>query len=294
MDSRLARIATPSYAAVAAIVVLLHAPPALTAVLAGPLVLLVPGLALLAALDLPSQAEYPGRRLVLSIALSLATTALGGLILNAVADLKATTWVIWLVVFTCACSAVGLLRASSAEGMAAEVAAVRHTLTRRFRSARWHQLAVAGLAVLLFAGAAVLTQESSRSHYDKPLTQFSLAPSAGSNDRSVRLTITNLTPSTEKMDLTVFRGSIQIATVPVSVLPSHSWTREETLTGGVLRATLTMLGGHEPFSEVSWTGNGTPATHTPPVAVVRRRRPRGPGPAGAVRDSRIAASKKAT
>jgi hypothetical protein len=276
MDSRLARIATPSYAAVAAIVVLLHAPPALTAVLAGPLVLLVPGLALLAALDLPGQAEYPGRRLVLSIALSLATTALGGLILNAVADLRATPWLIWLVAFTFVCSAVGWLRVSSAEGLAAEAAAARRSAAQRFGSAPWHQLALAGIAVLLFAGAAVLTEESSRSHYDKPLTQFSLAPAAGSNGHSVRLTIANLTPNTEEMDLTLFRGSFQIATVPVKLLPSHSWTREEALAGGVLRATLTTLGGLEPFSEVSWTGNGTAAPRAPRIAVTRHRRPSGP------------------
>jgi Protein of unknown function (DUF1616) len=276
MASRLARIATPSYAAAAAIVVLLHAPPALTAVLAAPLVLLVPGLALLAALDLPGQAEYPGRRLVLSIALSLATTALGGLILNAVADLKATPWVIWLVAFTWVCSAVGLLRASSADGLAAELAAARRSAARRLGSAPRHQLAVAGIAVLLFAGAAVLTEESSRSHFDKPLTQFSLAPAAGSNGHSVRLTIANLTPNTEEMDLTLFRGSFQIATVPVKVLPSHSWTREEALTGGVLRATLTTLGGLEPFSEVSSTGNGTAVTRAPRIAVARHRHPSGP------------------
>ncbi|HXP38100.1 MAG TPA: DUF1616 domain-containing protein [Solirubrobacteraceae bacterium] len=276
MDSRLARIATPSYAAVAAIVVLLHVPPVLATVLAGPLVLLVPGIALLAALDLPGQAEYPGRRLVLSIALSLATTALGGLILNAVADLRATPWVIWLVVFTFVCSAVGWLRASSDEGLAAEAAAARHSATQRVRSAPWRQLAVAGIAVLLFAGAAVLTEESSRSHYDKPLTQFSLAPAAGSHGHSVRLTIANLTPNTEEMNLTLFRGSSQIATVPVKVLPSHSWTREETLAGGVLRATLTTLGGLEPFSEVSWTGSGTAVTRAPRIAVTRHRRPSGP------------------
>jgi|GEM_PF-2910883 len=276
MDSRLARIATPGYAAVAAIVVLLRAPPALSAVLAGPLVLLVPGLALLAALDLPGQADYPGRRLVLSIALSLATTALGGLILNAVADLRATPWVIWLVAFTFVCSAVGWLRASSAEGLAAEAVAARRSAAQRFRSAPWHQLAVAGIAVLLFAGAAVLTEESSRSHYDKPLTQFSLAPAGGSNGHSVRLTIANLTPDTEEMDLTLFRGSFQIATVPVKVLPSHSWMHEEALTGGVLRATLTTLGGLEPFSEVSWTGDGTAVTRAPRIAATRRRRPSGP------------------
>jgi Protein of unknown function (DUF1616) len=276
MDNRLARIATPSYAAAAAIVVLLHAPPALSAVLAGPLVLLVPGLALTAALDLPGQADYPGRRLVLSIALSLATTALGGLLLNAVADLSATPWVIWLVAFTFVCSAVGWLRASSEEGLAAEAAAAKRSAAQRFRSAPWHQLAVGGIAVLLFAGAAVLTEESSRSHYDKPLTQFSLAPAAGSNGHSVRLTIANRTPNTEEMNLTLFRGSFQIATVPVKVLPSHSWTHEEALAGGVLRATLTMLGGLAPFSEVSWTGNGTAITRAPRNAVSRHRRSSGP------------------
>ena len=276
MDSRLARIATPSYAAAAAIVVLLHAPPALTAVLAGPLVLLVPGLALLAALDLPGQAEYPGRRLVLSIALSLATTTLGGLILNAVADLRATPWVIWLVAFTFVCSAIGWLRASSADGLGAEAAAARRSAAQRFRSAPWHQLAVAGIALLLLAGAAVLTEESSRSHYDKPLTQFSLVPAAGSNGHSVRLTIVNLTPNTEEMVLTLFRGSSQIGTVPVKVLSSRSWTREEALAGGVLRATLTTLGGLEPFSEVSWTGNGTAVARAPRIAVARHRRPSAP------------------
>src|ERR1700685_2531619 len=110
MDNRPGVLVLPCYSIAAALVVLLRLPPAVAAVCVAPLVLLAPGYALVLALDIPGQADLPGRRFVLAIALSVATTALGGLIVNALAPLTAASWTVWLVAFTCACSLAAFLR----------------------------------------------------------------------------------------------------------------------------------------------------------------------------------------
>ena len=234
-----------------------------------PLVLVVPGFALVVALDLAGQDGYPARRLVLSVALSFATTALGGLILNALAELTATTWAIWLLGFTCICSGIGQLRGSRALVPASGLRVARRSVAQALTAMPWQQPAAVGLALLLFAGAAVLTETSSRSNYDKPLTQLSLVPLAGADGQAARVTITNLTPEPEELQLTIIRGPRAIVTLPVTVLASHSWSREEPLTFSGLRATLAAAGGGAPFSEVSWTGSGAL-----PVLVSRNRLPR--------------------
>lgn len=83
--------------------------PWIRVVLLAPLVLVVCGYAILAAL-LPDEDLPPGERLVYAVALSLAATAIGGIVVQLVFDLDRTAWAILLAVVTIAAATAGLLR----------------------------------------------------------------------------------------------------------------------------------------------------------------------------------------
>jgi hypothetical protein len=275
MDSRWAVVVLPCYAIAAAALVALRLPPAVAAVCVAPLVLLAPGYALVLALDIPSRAELPGHRFVLSIALSVATTALGGLIVNALAPLTAASWTIWLVAFTCACSLAAFLRAPERPSLSSARRASRGDGARRTRQLPWQRVGVGALVLVLLAGAVVLTELNSRSAYDKPLTQLSLLPSAGSSGRKLRLSIGNLSSHTERLTLTLARRRRPSTMVNVVIPAAHTWSREEPGYEVGLNAWLTKPGQRQPFSEVSWSGTRrVPARRHRRAARARHRRAR--------------------
>jgi hypothetical protein len=254
MDNRRGVLALPCYSIAAAVVVVLRLPPAVAAVCVAPLVLFAPGYALVLAFDIPGRAELPGRRLVLSIALSIATTALGGLIVNALAPLTAASWTIWLAGFTCVCSIVAFLRLPELPSPSSVRRAARDYAERRPRRLPWRPIGTAVLVVLLLSGAVTLTELNSRSAYDKPLTQLSLAPSAGANGRTLLLSIGNLSPRAEQLTLTIARGRGRRTIMSLVVPASHTWSREEPVSKSGLSASLTRRDQDQPFSEVRWGG----------------------------------------
>jgi len=200
------------------------------------------------ALGIVAEPEHPGRRLVLAIALSMAATALGGLLINAVTELTTTSWTVSLVGFTCACSLVALVRREPRPRSPSAASARIPAITSRVR----RQAIPCLLALLLLAGAVVLTERNSRSEYDKPVTQLTLSPSPGAGARAVRLTVTNLTGRTERMILTVTDGSRPAVRRLVSLLPAQHWVSQEPVLGTGLRAALTRPGRSSAFSEVTW------------------------------------------
>ncbi len=258
MDNPQTLLVLPCYAIAAGLLVLLRAPPLVTALCAAPLVLLAPGYAMMLALGIPGRSDLPGRRFVLSIALSMATTALGGLVVNALAPLTTASWTVWLVGFTCVCSFVAFLRATEHLSFSSVPRAARRYAALAPRTLRWQPLALALLVILLLSGAVTLTELNSRSTYDKPVTQLSLVPAAGSNGRELRLSIGNLSAHAERVILTVIRGRAPGTITSVRVPASHTWTREEAVGKLGLSASLRFPDRRQPFSEVAWSGVGRP------------------------------------
>jgi uncharacterized membrane protein len=78
-------------------------------VLLAPLVLAVCGYAILAAL-LPDEELSPGEQLVYAVALSLAATTSGGIVVQLVLDLDRTAWAVLIAAGTIAAAVVALLR----------------------------------------------------------------------------------------------------------------------------------------------------------------------------------------
>jgi len=254
MGRRSASIGLMTYAVLAALVVLAGLPPVVVLVCAAPLVLVVPGYSALLAVDLPFQDEAPGRRLVLAVALSMASVVLGGLVLNALFSLTAAAWATWLASLTVACAAVALVR-STGSVVAPRRAALRRT--SRELVPQWRHVLAATVVALATGGAILVTKINGRATYDKSLTQLSVLPVGGSGDRVLRLTVTNASSHVAHLTLRVAYGKRRSAeTSRLTIRPSRSWSRLESApAAAVMTATLSRPGARGPLSEVTWSSS---------------------------------------
>jgi hypothetical protein len=245
---------TAGYAVVAGAIAQAGIPSVAAAPLLAPLVLFAPGYALLMTLEGASaRPDMPGRRFVMAVALSMASVALGGLVLNALFSLTRLTWVLWLAGLTCCLSAVAFVRNRDNQVVAA--AAALRPAARPLESIRgsksWGAFATSTMVLVAFASAVVVTELSSRKAFDKPVTQLSLMPTSDRN--SLWLVLTNMSGRAERVTLTLTKGDQRPVRRSLVVGPSRSWSREESIPAhGGLHASLTRPGGPHPFSEVSW------------------------------------------
>ena len=252
MDSRRGPLFASGYAVASAAIALLDPPSILAIVVLAPLVLLVPGLSLVMALDIDGDPSLPGRRLVVSVALSIAVTALGGILVNTVAPLTRASWLVWLVGFTCVCSAITFLGAGRAR-MARFPRPTSRSLHRPRVEGLWRWVAV-GVAGLCLAGAAVLTEITSRNAYNTPLVELSLQPMAGTHSGQVELSIANRSDHTADLRLTIDDGHRSNKVTSVTLPASHRWTAAEPVGSSGLRAVLRKAGRPTPIAEVIWNG----------------------------------------
>jgi Protein of unknown function (DUF1616) len=244
LNSRREALLVAAYAALAAAILLLDPPALLAGIVGAPLVLLAPGLALVMALGIDGESELPMRRLILSIALSLAVTALGGIVVNIIAPLDRTSWTIWLVAFTCACCAVALWRGEKAA--TAPLAGAIDWLPGRGGEGsgrRWAGIAV--VVCLVLAGAATLTETNSRSAYDSPLIELGARPAPGLNGE-VEISVANKTDHAERLRLTYHEGTVP-SPFEDFVLPA-SGSRTEDLSVGPLGVTVVLTRPGDPES----------------------------------------------
>jgi hypothetical protein len=255
LNSRREALLVATYAVVAAVVLLLDPPTLLAGIVGAPLVLLAPGLALVMALDVDGESEFPMRRLILSIALSLALTALGGIVVNILAPLDRTSWTIWLVAFTCFCCAVAIWRVR--EPAAAPLAGAIEWLPGRGgeeSSRRWAGIAV--VVCLILAGAATLTEITSRAAYDSPLVELGARPVPGSNGGEVELSVANKTDHAEHLRLTYLEGTEPSPFDDFEVPASGRWSEELSVGSSGVTAVLTKAGDSQPLGELILTDGG--------------------------------------
>jgi hypothetical protein len=252
LNSRREALLVATYAIVVAAVLLLDPPALLAGIVAAPL---APGLALVMVLDIDGEAELPMRRLILSIALSLAVTALGGIVVNILAPLDRTSWTIWLVAFTCSCCTIVIRRAE--EPAAAPFAGAIEWLPGRARGKgglRWAGIAI--LVGLILAGAAALTEITSRNAYDSPLIELGARPVPGSNGGEVELSVANKTGHAEHLRLTFLEDVVPSPYEDFEVPASKSWTRELSVGSSGVTVVLTKGGDSQPLGELILTEGG--------------------------------------
>jgi Protein of unknown function (DUF1616) len=245
LNSRREAQLVAAYAVVAAAVLLLDPPALLAAILGAPLVLLAPGLALAIALDVGGDADFPMRRLILSIALSLAVIALGGIVVNILAPLDRTSWTIWLVAFTCSCCAVAIWRGD--EAGAGPIAGAIGRLQRAGREGsgrRWAAIAV--VVCLILAGAVTLTQITSRNAYDSPLIELGARPVSGPSGE-VEISVANKTDQAERLRLTYEEGTVPSPFQDLEVPASGRWSEDLSVGSSGVTVVLTKAGDSHPL-----------------------------------------------
>lgn len=245
MNSRREALLVATYAVVAGAVLLLDPPTLLAGIVGAPLVLLAPGLALVMALDIDGESEVPMRRLILSIALSLAVTALGGIVVNIVAPLDQTSWTIWLVAFTCFGCAVAIWRGE--EPAAAPLASAIEWLPGRGREEsdrRWAGIAV--VVCLILAGAATLTEINSRDAYDTPLIELGARPVSGPTGE-MEISVANKTDHAEHLRLTYLENTFPSPFEDIEVPASGRWSEYLSVRSSGVTVVLTNPGDSEPL-----------------------------------------------
>ena len=143
----------------------------LDAIAAIPLVLLLPGAALVAAIDPWSARLRRGERLYWAFASSIATTILGGLFLNEVSTLDRFTWCLFLAFVITTASIISWDRNGPLGRHR-----VRRTVRRKGRQVSPRSLLLLGCAAGLLAGSLVLSQVSSARASREKFTQLWILP----------------------------------------------------------------------------------------------------------------------
>lgn len=207
-------VAVASIAALA-MTLTLHAPLAGAARIffALPLVLALPGYAIVAA-AFPGGAPGLAERAALSLGLSLAVAALGGLALHqAPAGLRAGPWAVLLGNITLVASLVALVRRARHPGPA-----------RPALSLSWGQALAFGLAGLLVCSALVVARDGALRRDATRFTQLWALPAGAAGDERVRLGVANMEGVTVRYRLELESGGGVVSSWPAIVLgPDQRW-----------------------------------------------------------------------
>jgi uncharacterized membrane protein len=180
-----------------------------------PLVLFFPGYALVAAMfpDRPFPIET---HVVFAIALSIACTILGGLMLNFLPwGLQTTSWLLFLTGVILVAVVLGIIRRYQAASSA------KFTLNLNFN---WQQIALLGLAVVMTFGAIQLARNGVASQPRPGFTQLWLLPATSDAPSAVQLGVRNEEETAHNYRLVISSGSVVIKEwQTINLMPDQQW-----------------------------------------------------------------------
>ncbi|HEX8417477.1 MAG TPA: hypothetical protein VF641_07715, partial [Methylobacterium sp.] len=191
-------------------------PPPLKAVFAAPLVLLLPGLAVMKAASLDGRARLES--LALATGLSMALAVVAGLLLHLLDRLTPAGWVVSLGGLTLAACAIIVTAARSTEGPASD---------GRLRLGRRQGLMVLG-SVLLVVAAVALARNGALAHRQYTYTEFWMVPT-DSTTRLVTIGIRNAELVPTAYDVDVLADDAIVGRWP-SILVPVGETRSSAMT----------------------------------------------------------------
>jgi hypothetical protein len=170
---------------------------ALRVIVALPFALVLPGLALTLAL-FPAGLLDTAERILFSLGLSLAVTALGGLVLHLTPwGLRPASWLALLGVITVAAGGTAFLRWRGQS---------RATVARQPRLAlTGAQALCCALAALVLAGALTMTVRGAQDQVPVGFTQLWITPASGAEATAIQLGLSNREP-----DTTEFRVQFEV------------------------------------------------------------------------------------
>ena len=222
MNRRFAYLAIVGVLVVPALdlVVVEPAVPFLGLVLGLPLVLILPGYALIAAVFPDRPPELP-QRLLFTVGLSLSVTILGGYLLNLLPwGLRTETWVALLGGVSLAGFAVALLRRRNYPHRAASLSGAPH-LRLHLGGRQWLLL---GLAALNATGAIVVARVGAEEAPDTRFTQLWILQGNGSEKNEAQIGVSNQEQTAVHFRLVVEIGVTRVAEWSSLVLqPGEKW-----------------------------------------------------------------------
>lgn len=209
-----------------------------------PLVLVLPGYALTAAL-FPGKSLSLAERTLFSLGLSLALAALGGLALHwAPTGLRASSWAALLGNTTLLCSLVALVRRVRLPTQPAQLGVV---LTQG-------QALALGMAAVIACGALLVAHDGALNRRDPGFTQLWVVPDEATAGQAVRLGVANREAGTVRYRLQLQSGSEVVSTWPTIVLgPNQQWQEVVALPrdGEMVEAVLYRLDApQDPYRQV--------------------------------------------
>lgn len=199
---------------------------ALRAVFALPLVLVLPGYALLAAACARSHLGI-AEQVLFSLGLSLATTAVGGALLNwSPWGLQTDSWALLLGVVTLGASAVALKRRSARPTL---------MLYRLRPLMHGRQAALVGLAALVLGSAIAMGWIGAARQQTPGFTQlWALPASAANQHHAIRLGVKNMEATTMTYEVDIVVNGKDVVKLPhVQAAPQHTWQTTVALPGDV-------------------------------------------------------------
>lgn len=177
-----------------------------------PLLFVLPGLTLTAAL-FPGGSLDLGRRLLLQVGLSLSVGVLGALVLDVTFGLHRFSWAVLLGAVTGVGAAVAATRRG---GLAAPVRSLR--LPRRL------DVALVGIALAVVVGSVVFARTPLAARGVQGYTALSILPVHG-HTRDVRLEVSSAEVRTVSYRLKLHVGPRLIAVRRLTLAPGSSWQR---------------------------------------------------------------------
>jgi hypothetical protein len=178
-----------------------------------PLLFVLPGLSLTAALFPGNRLDVP-RRLLLQLGLSLTSAILGALVLDLTFGLRRTSWAVLLAVVTCTAAAIAALRQSGR---------ARGGLTVRLPGPV--NAVLIGIAVVVAAAAVAFGRTPLAAKNVVGYTALSILPARGSTAASeaVRVEVTSgeLQPLTYRLEL--YSGPQLVDVRKLTLAPGQDW-----------------------------------------------------------------------
>jgi hypothetical protein len=196
--------------------------PGLSAALAGPLVFVLPGYALSKAL-FPERPRQAAELLLLSLGLSLAVAALGGLTLNLTPwGIQARSWAVLLCLVTLAASVVAATRGSRV--LPEAVAPWRWFLTPL-------QSGMFAAAVLLVGGSLWVARTPAPQQPNQTYSVLWAVPASDAEPNVIRLGVDSGESETTAYLVRVVAGAQQLQEFPIQLAPAEIWETELALSG---------------------------------------------------------------
>jgi len=194
-----------------------------------PLVLVLPGYAVMSAMFVRHPSGFP-ERLVLSLGLSVMIVVLSGLVLNLIADgLQARSWAVFLGSITLCASVVALMR---------QKGNARSHPSRSIVGLTLRSWLLLGLAAIVVTGAvAVSSTGAVQQQNSEQFTQLWILPINGAGQKHmVRLGVSNMQPTEAEYALNMsVNGKTVQEWSAIALKPHETW--EVTLTLPTIRYT---------------------------------------------------------